>query len=181
MKTWELVSKDGRPISIRPVTTNDARNLFNGFNAVVDEGVWLPTFTPNATLGDWIHWIQRASRNREILLIAHIDGVYAGHLTLQPEEWMASSHAARLGIIVVEDHRGLGVGRALMIAAEEAAITEGFEKIILSTFDSNTSARVLYESHGYRIVGYRMKHFKMPDGYINEVLYEKELLDKPDI
>ncbi|UCE11096.1 MAG: GNAT family N-acetyltransferase [Candidatus Thorarchaeota archaeon] len=181
MQEWKFVSKDGRPISIRPANTNDARNIFDGFKSVVDEGVWLPTFSPNSTLGDWIHWIQRTSQNREIFLVSLLDGVYAGHLTLQPEEWMASGHVARLGIIVVEEHRRVGVGRALMMAAEEAAHAEGFEKIILSTFDSNDLAKSLYDSMGYRVVGYRMKHFKMPDGYINEVLYEKELLRKQNV
>ena len=109
------------------------------------------------------------------MLVAELDGKYAGHLTLQPEEWAASSHVAKLGIIVIREYRALGVGRALMTAAESAAKPLGYTKIVLSTFHDNERARSLYDSCGYVVVGRRKNHFRMPKGYIDEVLYEKEM------
>ncbi|TFF91112.1 GNAT family N-acetyltransferase, partial [Candidatus Thorarchaeota archaeon] len=105
------------------------------------------------------------------------DGEYAGHLTLQPEEWDAARHVAKLGIIVTKDCRDQGVGRSLMNAAEEVASSNGYRKIILSTFHDNEAAKHLYHSLGYRLVGVRHKHFDMPKGFIDEVLMEKELDD----
>jgi ribosomal protein S18 acetylase RimI-like enzyme len=104
-----------------------------------------------------------------------VDGSYAGHLTLQPEEWTASKHVAKLGIIVLSDFRNIGVGRALMLEAETAAVEREFEKIVLSTFETNSMALSLYESLGYQIVGRRARHFRMPKGFIDEVLMEKAL------
>lgn len=106
-------------------------------------------------------------------MIAFIDCFYAGHLSLQPEEWATARHVARLGIIVKKEFRNIGVGKALMRAAEEAARTQRYDKIILSTFESNIIAKALYESLGYRFVGKREKHFLMPKGYIDEILMEK--------
>jgi RimJ/RimL family protein N-acetyltransferase len=63
-----------------------------------------------------------------------------------------------------------------MVSGEEAALSKGYTKIILSTFDDNEVAKNLYDSLGYRTVGIRRKHFSMPKGFIDEVLMEKELI-----
>jgi len=175
LENWEYKAKDGRLITIRRAQPGDAPLLHNGFRSVVEEGQWLPTFTTNAQISDWITWIEKTYHCREILIMAFLADEYAGHLTLQPEEWNASQHVAKLGIIVRKECRNVGVGRALMQTSEEIASTNGYTKIILSTFEDNTIARDLYESLGYRVVGVRKNHFKMPKGFIDEVLMEKEL------
>ena len=176
MRTWEFTAKDGRPILVRTAERGDAPKLHEGFRTVVDEGVWLPTFIANSHISDWVHWIDRTQHNRDILLIAFLDGEYAGHLTLQPEEWNASQHVAKLGIIVIKQCRLVGVGHALMLASEEIGLERDFTKIILSTFEDNEVAKALYLELGYRVVGIRKNHFNMPHGFIHEVLMEKELI-----
>jgi ribosomal protein S18 acetylase RimI-like enzyme len=176
LKTWEYLSKDGRQILVRPAQRGDAPSLHEGFKEVVDEGRWLPTFSVNANITDWIHWIEKTNHSREVLLIAFLDEEYSGHLTLQPEEWNASQHVAKLGIIVKKPCRKVGVGRSLMLAAEDIGLEKGYTKIILSAFEDNTIAIDLYKHLGYRIVGIRKGHFNMPKGFIDEVLMEKELI-----
>jgi phosphinothricin acetyltransferase len=175
MQMWEYHSKDGRSIKVRRATQDDAPDFHSGFKNVVEEQMWFPTFTPNSHVSDWAHWIERTNQNREILLVAHVDGIYAGHLSLQPEEWQASQHVAKLGIIVRKESRGIGVGKSLMLSGHSIASKKAYTKIVLSTFEDNIPAIKLYESLGYRIVGFRKKHFNMPKGFIDEVLMEKEL------
>lgn len=175
LKTWDFTSKDGRPILIRHAESRDARKLYAGFEEVVNEKQWLPAYYCNSNVADWVNWIERTRVNKDVLLLGELDGEYAGHLTLQPEEWMASRHVAKLGIIVIKEHRNRGVGRSLMLAAEDAAKEQGFQKIILSTFENNKIARPLYLSLHYRTVGIRERHFLMSDSFIDEVLMEKWL------
>lgn len=177
LQVWEYKAKDGRVITVREAKTEDASHLHQGFKTVVEEHMWLPTFTPNSHVSDWMTWIERTRHTREILLVAHIDHEYAGHLSIQPEEWHASQHVAKLGIIVRKECRSNGIGKSLMQSGEEAALAKDYTKIILSTFDDNEAARKLYDSLGYRIVGIRKKHFNMPKGLIDEVLMEKELIE----
>jgi RimJ/RimL family protein N-acetyltransferase len=47
---------------------------------------------------------------------------------------------------------------------------------VLSTFEDNAIAKSLYLAMDYRQVGIRKRHFKMPKGYIDEVLFEKQLV-----
>jgi ribosomal protein S18 acetylase RimI-like enzyme len=178
MKVWEYQAKDGRSITVREAKSEDAKSLHAGFKNVVEEHMWLPTFTPNSHVSDWMNWIDRTKHTREALLVAHIEGEYAGHLSLQPEEWNASQHVAKLGVIVRKDCRDNGVGKSLMLSGESIAINKDYTKIILSTFHDNDVALGLYESLGYRIVGVRKKHFNMPKGFIDEVLMEKELVEE---
>ena len=177
LQVWEYTSKDGRSITVREAKVSDAKYLHAGFKNVVEEHMWLPTFTPNSHVSDWIQWIERTKHTREALIVAFIEDEYAGHLSLQPEEWHASQHVAKLGVIVLKDYRGIGVGRSLMFSGESAALSKDYTKIILSTFDDNEVARKLYDSLGYRVVGIRRKHFNMPKGFIDEVLMEKELIE----
>ena len=172
---WEYTAKDGRSITVRGATIDDAKYLHAGFRNVVEEHMWLPTFTPNSHVSDWANWISRTRHTREVLLIALIDNEYAGHLSLQPEEWHASQHVAKLGIIIMKGYRGNGIGKALMLSGQQAALAKDYTKIILSTFDDNDVAKSLYDSLGYRVVGTRKNHFNMPKGLIDELLMEKEL------
>lgn len=175
LKKWEYTAKDGRSIIVRTAERDDAPKLHEGFRRVVDESIWLPTFSANSHISDWVHWIDKTKHNRDILLIAFLDEEYAGHLTLQPEEWNASQHVAKLGIIVIKEHRQFGVGHSLMISGEELGLERDFTKIVLSTFENNEVAKDLYLDLGYRIVGIRKKHFNMPNGIIDEILMEKEI------
>ncbi len=173
MDEWVFLTKDQKSVVVRHAKVADASEMFHCFCEVVQEGKWLPTTKPSSNQSEWARWIQRTYSNREVLLVARVEGEYAGHVSLQPEEWHASKHVARLGIIVRKHYRSKGVGRALMLAVEEAGRIQRYEKIVLSTFESNNVALGLYESLGYHIVGMREKHFLMPKGYINEVLMEK--------
>jgi ribosomal protein S18 acetylase RimI-like enzyme len=175
MERYEYQSKAGEVIVVRQARSSDAEDMRAEFCRVVDESKWLPILTATSSRTDWIDWIHRTLHTRESLLVATISDRYVGHLSLQPEEWAASQHVAKLGIIVKQEVRGHGVGRALMLAAEQVAISQNYEKIILSTFANNIAALKLYESLDYSIVGKRLRHFKMPKGYIDEILMEKLL------
>ncbi len=63
-----------------------------------------------------------------------------------------------------------------MTTAEEAAVLEEYEKIVLSTLADNTTALALYRSLNYRTIGIRKDQFKMPSGYVDQVLFEKKLV-----
>jgi len=51
-----------------------------------------------------------------------------------------------------EVHRGRGLGREAMVAAEGWASSHGGSRIALNVFGPNTVARALYDSLGYRVL-----------------------------
>jgi ribosomal protein S18 acetylase RimI-like enzyme len=52
-------------------------------------------------------------------------------------------------LAVVPQHRGRGIGRGLLAAAEDRAISHGCCKLTLEVQDDNSRARALYESFGF--------------------------------
>jgi ribosomal protein S18 acetylase RimI-like enzyme len=67
-------------------------------------------------------------------------------------------HCAFLYLIeVAEEHRGRGLGRALLAAAEAAAREHGARALELNVFASNTSAISLYRTAGYQVTTQRMR------------------------
>jgi ribosomal protein S18 acetylase RimI-like enzyme len=57
-------------------------------------------------------------------------------------------------LAVVSTHRGRGVGRSLLAAAEDMARGNGFGKLTLEVQDDNLPARRLYERFGFADVRY---------------------------
>lgn len=76
--------------------------------------------------------------------------------------WMGQPLGARgdmwfvFFVEVDESHRGEGLGRATMLAAEEWARANGGSRIGLSVFGQNTVARSLYVSLGYETAAISM-------------------------
>jgi ribosomal protein S18 acetylase RimI-like enzyme len=70
-------------------------------------------------------------------------------------------------IEVDEEHRGEGLGRAIMLAAEEVARQSGHDRLGLNVFGWNHRAESLYLSLGYEVMSTQMsKHIgnEMLDG-----------------
>jgi ribosomal protein S18 acetylase RimI-like enzyme len=59
-------------------------------------------------------------------------------------------------IAIDEPHRGRGLGRAAMLAAERVVTEAGMTEIGLNVFGFNDRARGLYDSLGYRVVATQM-------------------------
>ena len=60
-------------------------------------------------------------------------------------------------IVIDEEHRGTGLGRATMKLAEDYARSQGAHTLGLSVFGFNHGSQGLYESIGYETVTTKMK------------------------
>ena len=72
-----------------------------------------------------------------------------GHIYIQRERHPVTRHVATLGIAVAADHRGRGVGSALLAEAIVWARSVGVEKLVLSVYPHNTGAIALYRKFGF--------------------------------
>jgi len=83
------------------------------------------------------------------LFVGVVDGEVAGNLWLctDPKQPVQSTYI--YDIEILEAHRGRGLGRALLEAAESWCAEHGSVSVRLNVFAPNTTARALYESAGY--------------------------------
>ncbi len=70
-------------------------------------------------------------------------------VSLRPELMSHEPSAHLEAIAVGEGAEGMGVGQALLAAAESEAMAQGARTITLHVFASNTRARGFYEKSGY--------------------------------
>lgn len=59
---------------------------------------------------------------------------------------------------VLPDYQGLGAGRALIAAVEEAARTQGLARVIVATSNDDLPALYLYQRCGFRLTSVAVEH-----------------------
>ena len=157
----ETKRKGGGPkVAIRPASLADVPALVALENR---------TFT-----GDWV-----SARSFRGLL-------RGGHAAILVEEWRGEirgyaliffrrgSRVGRLySFAVAPEHRGQGLAKALLAAAERAAREHGSSAMQLEVRADNVEARALYARLGYRPIGSTLAYY---DDGMDAVRMEKRLL-----
>jgi ribosomal protein S18 acetylase RimI-like enzyme len=96
-----------------------------------------------------------ATERTWLLTVLDGGGSSVGILWIGPHPQRADA-AYIYDIEIDEQHRGRGLGRAAMTAAEQLVTEAGVTEIGLNVFGVNSSARTLYDSLGYRVVATQM-------------------------
>lgn len=97
-----------------------------------------------ATLGHWLR------NERTTLLVAEVDGVFAGFCHLRVRRQGAVLWVNYIG--VVADQRRIGVGHELLRRVQELAAAWGCMRVELDVVVRNAVAVALYERAGYRCI-----------------------------
>ena len=169
--------KNGEKILIRHVIESDIDGIWNNFNEVVDEKIYLPVLFPVRSKFEKQSWFHNIQKERELCIVAiHPTMVSPYNILGQCEisnlEWDAATHVGSLGIIVQRNFRDLGIGFNLLDKAIRESKRLNKEKIILSCFLDNERALFLYKKIGFKTTGIRKKQFYMDSVYYDEVLME---------
>jgi ribosomal protein S18 acetylase RimI-like enzyme len=110
-------------------------------------------------------------------LVAELDGRPVGYLRLGfPTPLACNAHVRQiLGLVVADEARGAGVGRALLRAARAEAVRQGARRMTLRVLGHNTPARRLYESEGFVVEGVMPGEFLLDGEYVDDVLMGRAL------
>ncbi|HEX2070307.1 MAG TPA: GNAT family N-acetyltransferase [Thermoleophilaceae bacterium] len=151
-------------MGVRRAGPDDAEavgRLLHDFNVEFDE----PTPTPEKLA---VRMRELISGGETAVLLAgdRPDGIAV--LRFRPAIWSEALECYLAELYVVPEHRGRGLGRALMEHAIELARREGASYMDLGTSEDDVAARSLYESLGFS------NREGRPDGPLN-YFYEREL------
>ena len=116
----------------------------------------------------------RRSPHAAVFVAEAPDGI-VGRLSLARDTHPGSPHVADLGLMVAAGHRRQGIGRALLEQAVAWAREVEIRKLELHVFPHNEPAIELYESFGFEREGYRRRHYRRGDGYVDAVLMAFEV------
>jgi RimJ/RimL family protein N-acetyltransferase len=98
------------------------------------------------------------------------DGTIVGRLSIGRDPHPASTHVADVGLMVAADARRQGVGTAMLRAAIGWARQAGVRKIELHVFPWNDAAIKLYEAFGFEREGFRKRHYRRGNDYVDAIL-----------
>jgi RimJ/RimL family protein N-acetyltransferase len=148
----------------RDVRWNDFEDLVEMYYRLYEERergepIGISLFAQRPSRSDEVAWFSNLYRQvlsgDAVMAVAEDGGRVVGNCVIQREGPSADSetgHVGVLGIVVQRDHRGKGVGTALLTYALAAARGR-FEVIRLAVFVTNVRARRLYERFGFVTAG----------------------------
>jgi len=180
VKPQEYILKDGRRATIRSAQISDAEGVLEQIKSVFAEREYTVTIIDDDmsdfTVDKEKEWISKhIEQPGHLFIVAEVDGRIVGSADLHNGNRKRIQHVGTLGITVIKDFRGLGVGKALMEALLNWALDNPLiEKIGLEVFDVNKPAIELYNKLGFIEEGRKAKGIKLgQDSYADSILMYK--------
>jgi RimJ/RimL family protein N-acetyltransferase len=158
---------------VRPADPGDAQGLKElGDEVAAEPEGWLATTDGWRSAADERRYLRAIRRypHAAVFVAEGEDGSVVGRLSIARDQHPASRHVADLGLMVSQSHRRRGVGRALLAAAVDWARTQDVQKLELHVFPYNEAAIALYEQFGFAREGYRRRHYRRGDEYVDAIL-----------
>ena len=105
-----------------------------------------------------------------LALVAEADGDVVGNVLISTERSVVSDHVGTLSICVADGWREVGIGSALVKAAQEWSRERGLAKVALGVFPDNDRAIAVYEHAGFVREGLRIRQYRVPGGGFRDEL-----------
>lgn len=178
--TIEATLKNGETIEIREAQISDALELARVVKRYIEESEFIPyvkgEFDP--TIEEEEKWIQSYLDNKNsLLLLAVHQGNIIGNINFTGLQQQIMYHTARLGMGMLANWQGIGVGSALLSnALQWAKKNSPLEIIYLEVYANNNAGLVLYRKNGFEESGKRKEIFKVDDKiYIDEIIMTQKI------
>jgi RimJ/RimL family protein N-acetyltransferase len=172
---------DGRRWALRPARPTDARGLARLFDDVRREGRWLVTPPSAVSQPSEAFFIGEMLRTGEgLALVAEAGGDPIGTVQISLERNAVSNHVGTLSIVVADGWRDVGIGSALIEAAQRWARDHGLLKVALAVFPDNARAIAVYERAGFVREGLRRKQYRADGGVLRDELLMAWFPDSPE-
>lgn len=164
-------------IEIVPIRLEHVASYREGLGSVARERRWL-LLLDAPPLADSEAFV-RSTIERGAPQFVALDGErVVGWCDVVPKTRPGTGHVGVLGMGVVAEHRGRGLGGRLLAATVERAFEIGLTRIELEVFASNRAAIRLYERSGFEREGVRRRAYRLDDREDDFVLMAR-LRDAP--
>ncbi len=172
--------KDGRTAVLRSPRESDAKMLLDILRLTAEETDFLIRCPEECNLTEeqekqWIRSVRESGGCCTI--VCEVEGQLAGNCEVRFHDRIKLSHRGTIGIALVKDYWGLGIGTAMFeqmirIAKER----EGILQLELEFVEGNTRALHLYEKMGFSVVGCKPNAIRLKDGkLLKEYFMVREL------
>jgi len=165
-------------LDIREAQPDDAEAIVRILNPIIEAGAYTVFDTPFSAEAERAYLSRFPARGIFLLAVRHADGRVVGLQSMEPfaNYTHAFDHVGVLGTYVDLECRRQGIATALFQATFAAAVRKGYEKIFTFVRADNPAALHTYLGQGFRTVGTALRHARVGDTYVDEIIIEKPLL-----
>lgn len=170
MRFNPVMKKDklGRTIMLRTAEPRDAESLLAYMRTTTAETPYLIREPDEVTMTleqEEAFLQSKLDKDRELLLIAEIDGRHIGSCSLMEVlPYRRFDHRCSIAIALYQEFCGAGIGEIMLRALLEAAKQAGYEQAELEVVSDNRRAMALYEKLGFEKHGRLPHNMKYADG-----------------
>lgn len=133
---------------------------FEGFWATLDsvarERQYL-AFLEGPPLEKFHNFVRENIKKASPQFLALVDGKVVGWCDITQIDRPIHAHCGVLGMGILKEYRGQGIGKALMQTALEKAQSSGLTRVELTVRERNTHALDLYKKFGFCVEGIKRK------------------------
>ena len=176
MKYNKIINlKNGKEALLRNGEFADGEAVFVNFNETHAETDYLLSYPDENSFdaqqeAEFLK--EKTESPNEIEIVAVVDGVVAGTAGIEAVGAKYKlKHRAELGIAILKEYWGLGLGKALMEACIECAKEAGYTQLELNAVAENERAVSLYKKMGFVEYGRNPRGFNSRVSGYQEVVY----------
>jgi ribosomal protein S18 acetylase RimI-like enzyme len=155
-------------VTIKQISQGDIEDFHSCLDRVARERKYL-AFTQADPIEETRKSLVEDMERNVIRLIAIADSKVVGWCHIKSGRWERFTHAGWLGMGVLKEYRGQGIGNALLHQALAEARNRGLERVELGVYASNLAAIHLYEKFKFQIEG-RKKSARKIDGSYDDII-----------
>lgn len=170
----QIKLSNGSTILIRKATKSDAKAIIDYTNIIGNETDFL-TFGEgefNITIEQEENFIENtAKQNNALFIVAEIENRIIGNLTFEGGNRPRIKHAGELGVGVLKEYWGQGIGTELIkYLIEWCKNSRSIRKINLKVRSDNNSAIHVYKKLGFCQEGIVTRDFLIKDKFYDSIL-----------
>jgi RimJ/RimL family protein N-acetyltransferase len=171
----KILLKNGKEALLRNGDAADGLPVYENFNATHAETDYLLTYPDENSFDpeQEAQFLQEKTDSPdEIEIIAIVDGEVAGTAGIEAVgKKYKVSHRAEMGVSVLKEYWGLGLGKALTKAGVQCAKEAGYTQLELNVVAENEAAISLYKGLGFVEFGRNPKGFNSRISGYQELVY----------
>lgn len=155
-------------ITIRQIALNDVAGFHAAFSSVACEKKYLLRVEPPAL--DGMHeFVKQNVENEYAQYVALVNDSVIGWAGIIPIPRKSMEHVGTLGMGVISEYRGKGIGGRLLEKSIQHAWRQGLKRLELEVFSDNEFAIQLYEKQGFHVEGVK-RYARCLDGVYQDVV-----------
>ncbi len=172
--TYQL--SDATKITLRPAHPDDAAAIIAAVRSSAEERSYVLMEVYGKDAATQRAYIEHLDREHNLFLVAAVNGQIIGILALldflvcsTPEPCLS------VGVHIIRDWRGHGIGSAMLRYAQRWAMEHGYRRLEADIFTTNERSIHLFNKAGFREVTCRRRSVQVGVRQINEVILAKSL------